>query len=424
MHLIHKCLTKGRYWALTGTWGRFTFNPGPPQSHEGSFLPDEVGLYVHIPFCRTLCSFCPYTKILYSHRTANSYLDCLESEAKGLISRLSGSKVSSLYFGGGTPLTLPEAIESVIELMSPYMVLGAGIGVEVHPNDVSTQAVQWLRQVGVTMVSLGIESFDDDVLRILGRGYDSKAAHAAIETVMDAGFHTVNVDLMTCIPGQALEQTVADFEELLRYNVGQVSAYPLMDFSFTWPASTYSCKDQLRVLSALSAAGHVWGYDRSSVWTWTRPTVTKYTSITRRCFAGLGAGAATYFDGYFGINTFDVSAYINSILQGRPPVALHSFLTPQESALYWLFWRCYEGEIDVTAPEVQRIKAFPWLARFSRMFGLLEGLSLDDTPKFSVRLTERGLHLYHFLERYYTRRYIGRLWQVCRDSPFPIKTIL
>lgn len=321
-------------------------------------------------------------------------------------------------------MTLPSAIESSIEIIRPHLVPGAGIAVEVHPKDVDARTVQWLRQAGVTMVSLGIESFDDRVLGILGRGYDSRTAHAAVEAVMDAGFETVNADLMTCIPGQLLKQAVADFEELLGYNVGQVSAYPLMDFSFTWPASSYSGRDQLRVLSALSDVGHAQGYERSSVWTWTRPRVEKYTSITRRCFAGIGAGAATYLDGYFAVNTFDVPAYINSILAGKPPAALHSFLTPQESALYWLFWRCYEGEIDMTAPEIQRIKPFPWLARLAQGLGLVERIPPADRTESAIRLTERGLHLYHSLERYYTRAYIGRLWQACRDSAFPEKTVL
>jgi coproporphyrinogen III oxidase-like Fe-S oxidoreductase len=361
---------------------------------------------------------------MYSPDMANSYLECLQTEARGLISHLNGSRVSSIYFGGGTPMTLPLAIESVIEIMKPHLVPGAGIAVEVHPKDVNARTVQWLRRAGVTMVSLGIESFDDQVLGILGRGYDSRTAHSAVEAVMDAGFDTVNADLMTCIPGQVLEQTVADFEELLGYNIGQVSAYPLMDFSFTWPASSYSRRDQLRVLSAISRIGQTRGYERSSVWTWTRPRVDKYTSITRPCFVGIGAGAATYLDGYFAVNTFDVPAYNNNILAGKSPVALHSFLTPQESALYWLFWRCYEGKIDMAAPEIQRIKAFPWLARFAQGLGLIEEISPADRDKSAVRLTERGLHLYHFLERYYTRTYIGRLWQICRASAFPEQTVL
>ncbi len=440
--LLHRIL----YRALTGNRGRFTFCPGqsgpatgglPNGLHESGkdendviMFPDEIGIYVHIPFCRRLCSFCPYTKMLYSPGIAGTYLDCLRVEAAMLLKQMNGSKVSSVYFGGGTPLTLPGAIESMIDLMSPHLVSGAGIAVEVHPMDAKPKIMNWLRQAGVTMASLGIESLDQGVLDILGRGYDSEAAHAAIETVMGTGFKTVNVDLMTCIPGQSLEQTTDDFECLLEYGVGQVSAYPLMDFSFTSPVSSYPPWDQLRVLSALSAAGHARGYKRSSVWTWTKPHTDKYTSITRERFAGVGAGAATYLDGYFGLNTFHVSAYIDCILSGKPPVALYSALTPEESALYWLFWRCYEGEVDLNSPEINRLKNFSRLSRLAGRLGLVEtapsatAAPATATTRPAMRLTERGLLLYHFLERYYTRLYIGRLWQACRDSDFPQETVL
>ncbi len=445
---MHNVLPK----ILTGNSSRFMFYPGrsePPNSdfnntfhgiHDAIVkhrieLPDDIGIYVHIPFCRSLCSFCPYTKMLYSSEVAQRYFDSLCMELKELSESLGDTKVSSLYFGGGTPLTMPEAIESVIKIMYPHFLPAAGIAVEIHPDDIDFKSLDWLKQVGVTMVSLGVESFNQSVLNILGRGYSSQKARDALKTIMKVGFDTVNVDLITCIPGQTLDQIVVDFQDLLDYGVGQISAYPLIDFSFTALASPYSVKDQIKVLSALSCLGDVQNYQRSSVWTWTKPSVNTYTSITREAFIGIGAGAATYLDGYFGINTFDISSYIDCSFFGEPRTALYSFLTPEESALYWLFWRCYEGEIDLNSPYARRLKNLPKLFRLAHGLGLIEKVSSSSSINLSqtrnpmvsepvFHLTQRGFILYHFLERYYTRNYIGRLWEICRASSFPGKVIL
>jgi hypothetical protein len=99
-------------------------------------------------------------------------------------------------------------------------------------------------------------------------------------------------------------------------------------------------------------------------------------------------------------------------------VALHTFLGPKQSALYWLFWRCYEGRIDLSAPELSGIASFPRVVRLARTLGLAEGASQI------VQLTDAGLFLYHLVERYYTRAYIGRLWQACRESAFPPALVL
>ena len=158
--------------------------------------------------------------------------------------------------------------------------------------------------------------------RLPGAGVRSDKAIQTVEMTM-AGC-TTNVDVMTCIPGQSADEATADMQRLLRMGVGQVSAYPLMDFSYTQGRTSHSLWSQRRTLAALAQVGEAEGYERSSVWTWTRPDARKYTSITRERFIGIGAGAATYLDGYFGVNTFDVRAYVEALSQVLSPVALHS----------------------------------------------------------------------------------------------------
>jgi len=308
---------------------------------------------------------------------------------------------------------LPGAIESLVGLMRPHLVPGADIAVEVHPDDIVPSTIDCMRETGVEMVSLGVESLDNEVLNRLGRSHDPATAVRALETLIDTGGFSVNVDLITGIPGQSTESVLSDMTQIFKYGVDQVSAYPLMDFPFTSIRSPLSLREQLRLLTAIDSAGSRAGYERSSVWTWTKPSARKYTSITREYYIGIGVGAASHLGRRFWLNTFSVESYINAIGAGTSPVALSTPLSAMESALYWLFWRCYEGTFDLQAPEALSIPALPHLVN------ALERLGLARRISSVVRLTDLGLFLYHILERYYTRRYIGRLWQCCRTSAFP-----
>ncbi len=117
------------YRILTDSWGRFVFRAGPG-SLDGEPVPDPVGVYVHIPFCRSVCPFCPYNKVLYEPVLAKSYSDCLRAEMKRVVSGLGGARISGIYFGGGTPLTLPDAVESLVGLARPHLAPEAQVAVE------------------------------------------------------------------------------------------------------------------------------------------------------------------------------------------------------------------------------------------------------------------------------------------------------
>lgn len=370
-------------------------------------------MYVHIPFCRNICPFCPYNKVLYRAELADRYHHALLAEIAFAAEQVPDGSVSSLYFGGGTPALTPATVASATELLRPKLRGDAAVGIELHPSDVTTQMLASLKEAGVTMVSLGVQSLRDDLLGRLGRDHNAKQGLAAVERALDADFCAVNADLLTGVPGQRHEQVIEDFGKLLSLGVGQVSAYPLMDFSFTRRKSKLSLVGQWRGLTGLEETASKYGYRRSSVWTWTYPGYPHYTSVTRESFIGIGAGAATYLDGYFAVNTFDVEAYIHAIEAKGSPVALHAALTGAESALYWLFWRCYEGEIDLKDPAFARITNINGLLRIARSLGLV------SMSGGRARLTHAGYLAFHVLEGYYTRTYIETLWRTCHDKPFP-----
>jgi len=301
--------------------------------------------------------------------------------------------------------------------LAPRLAAHAQVAIEIHPCDVCDNTAAMLKKTKVNMVSLGVQSLDDRILAGLGRDHDSAKALYALGKLVDSGL-SANVDLITGIPGQNLDSMISDVKQILGSGADQVSAYPLMDFAFTGMKSRLSWREQGKMLSELAEAASKAGYERTSVWTWTRPGAPRYTSITRDNYIGIGAGAASFVGDRFWLNTFDVHAYIEAVRGGGSPAALHTTMDCVEESLYRLFWKCYDGEFELNSlAELLRPSA-------TRLANLGERLGLAERTGSTVRLTEKGFFYYHMLERYYTRRYIGRLWAECRRHPFPKGVLL
>jgi coproporphyrinogen III oxidase-like Fe-S oxidoreductase len=218
-----------RMW-LTRSFKPFRFK-GEYESRLSFEGLDDLGLYVHIPFCRSLCSFCPYCKVIYAPEIAARYKMALLSEIDMVGKQLRRKKrVGSLYFGGGTPALMIDDLEDIIDRLKQYFIITGGIGVELHPVDVTWGNLGKLKAAGVTMVSLGIQSFNRDCLSKLGRVGEGHAGKLRI--LGEAGFDAVDVDLIFAIPGQTEEMLIEDVSTAFSLGATQVSTYPFIDFTF------------------------------------------------------------------------------------------------------------------------------------------------------------------------------------------------
>ena len=161
--------TMTRMW-LTRTWKPFVFTN--EYDKRLSFEDTEnLGLYVHIPFCRRICSFCPYCKVPYEKETLDRYVDSLIKEIHMAGRQNAGKKqVSSLYLGGGTPALAIERLGDIIHAINCHFMITDGIGLELHPADVVPEVLLKLKELGITKISIGIQSFQDKFLKLLGRG--------------------------------------------------------------------------------------------------------------------------------------------------------------------------------------------------------------------------------------------------------------
>ena len=142
---------------------------------------ENLGLYIHIPFCRKICAFCPYCKTVYREELCDAYIEHLLREIRmvggqmkgkeGEIQKEGRKKVTSLYFGGGTPALAAGRIKEIIDVVSEYFEITEGIGLELHPDNVTIPVLRTLKDAGVTKISIGIQSFRKKYQDILGRSF-------------------------------------------------------------------------------------------------------------------------------------------------------------------------------------------------------------------------------------------------------------
>lgn len=181
------------------------------------------GLYVHVPFCSAICPYCDFAVLTGDAARRARYVEHLMRELE-LPSALTG--FDTLYFGGGTPSLLGadslQAVSEHADLASDCRVF-----LEANPEDVTKSSASQWRALGVSTLSLGVQSFDDDALSFLGRRHSAHDAHRAIEIAREAGFETLSIDLIFGIPGQTVAAWRAMLDAALTHELDHISCYQL-----------------------------------------------------------------------------------------------------------------------------------------------------------------------------------------------------
>ena len=190
-----------------------------------------LSLYIHLPWCVARCPYCDFNAYALDGELPEArYIDALLADLEVDLPRVWGRPVVSVFLGGGTPsLFSAGAIDRLLSGVRARLALapGAEITMEANPGTVEHDRFEAYRAAGVNRISLGVQSFDDEQLKTLGRIHSADEAQNAIEAVKAAGFERFNLDLMWALPGQSIEQALADVEQALAFDPRHVSHYQL-----------------------------------------------------------------------------------------------------------------------------------------------------------------------------------------------------
>ncbi len=384
-------------------------------------------LYIHIPFCRSICPHCPYNKVVFRQASYDAYAKALERELQCYLAQEDIPPIQTLYFGGGTPSMTPELIGRVIALTHAQFAEHVEIGVEVHPRDATLERLEQLRRYGVNRVSLGIETFQEALLRTLGRGYTGEQAEQAILNAKHVEFACVDVNLIYGIPGQGVQDPIDDVKRCIVLGVDHLSAYPLITFEHTHFGKLvregrfkeYSERKRAKTQKAIARVCLAHGFTRTSVWSFTKDTASAYTTVTRESYRGFGAGAGSKVGGEFWFNTFSVAEY-NKLTRPRPAIRLNT--SERFRRLHWLYWQIYRTRIDLQQYEAlfhrDLVKDFRLLVEVMKLLGWIK----KDGSVFT--LTEKGSRWSHRFQMLFSLTFIDDVWTHCQREPWPKQIIL
>jgi oxygen-independent coproporphyrinogen-3 oxidase len=403
------------------------------ESLESKFQDiDEFGLYLHIPFCKQICPYCPYNKEIYQPEVAEMYTRAVKKEID-FYSDLFGDKpVTSFYIGGGTPTTmLYSGLDKILEHIFKNFSMQCDIHMESHPNDLSLDNLNTIKSLNIENLSTGIEALQDKYLKILNRPYNTKKVKAAVERAVNKGFACFNVDFIFALPNQTYSEIEQAGHELVEMGVDQVAAYPLFKFPYTKMGesakqSNYNIPNifkRRRMLNILEDIFYDRKYERTSAWAFTKEGIPRYCSVTVPLYVGLGASGGSYLRDIFYLNTFNVAEYIKRLENGRMPIALSLDLSESMQMAWWFYWRVYETRFKRSDFKKRFGKEFNEIyGKYIKLFSLFGLIKKDDGNE--VTLSDKGTFWLHALEDLFSIDYISKLWGTSKQEPWPEKVVL
>ncbi len=361
----------------------------------------DMALYIHIPFCRRRCKYCSFVSFDSSEDNIPVYVNAVKKE---LELRSCDCHIRTVYFGGGTPSLLSvEQLTEILYAIGKYFTVAdnAEITIEANPGTVDYKYLAAIKAAGINRLSLGIQSFDNAELQMLGRIHSSKEAADAVKEAREAGFDNLNIDLIYGLPGQTVSGWKDNLLKAIKVDPEHISLYAL-----TLEHEEALLKEiesgELPEISADTAANQYelaegllqkHGYKHYEISNWAKPgRECRHNLVYWQEGAYMGAGAAAH--SYIGKrrtgNTGDLDKYITSLSQNAlPPLEVEEEITPElevaESIILGL--RLCDG---ICLEDFEKRFGIDIMKRYSRQIEELLDFGLIEIDKTYIRLTKRG----------------------------------
>lgn len=395
---------------------------------------DELELYIHIPFCMKKCNYCDFLSASADEKSQSAYMEALKKEIAFYGSRSKGNRIDTIYIGGGTPSWLQEHyIEEALNEVSHYFQIAsdAEISIECNPGTLTKGKLRTYKSVGINRLSIGLQSADNEELRLLGRIHTYEQFARNFELSREYGYTNINVDLMSGLPHQTIEKYYDTLQKVIRLKPEHISAYSLIIEKGTPFYDKYKfdkvkqeagmMTEHLPTEDTEYQIGKMGqdvlinsGYQKYEISNYAKKGYACRHNIgywQRKNYLGLGLGAASLIDNIRYSNITDLETYVTNSYnieerifdapnsQRLPGCCLHEDITPissqaQMEEYMFLGLRLTEGiekshfyhTFQFTVDNIYR----PIIATL-----ITEGL-LEETPSF-LRLTDKGTDLSNYV---------------------------
>lgn len=366
-----------------------------------------TAVYLHIPYCRTKCSYCDFLSFPVStvKVATHTYVQALEQELalRGDELKRASSKVKTLYIGGGTPTILPQReLEQILVSCQRYLPLAKQVEwtMEANPSTITAALVKFLAQAGVNRISLGVQDLCNERLALLGRTHDAAQARQAFLLCRDY-FPVVSLDIISALPNQTTEQLLATLAAVCDWGPQHLSLYSLQLEEDTKLAA--QVRDDLVQLPSedevfeMFEAGRKFlqshGYEHYEIANYAQKGYRCQHNLTywqNRPYLGIGLGAHSYWQGERLQNTSCLNTYLRCLAEGQLPIA-------ERSSSSW------QREVEDTMMLGLRLQSGISITEFQQRFGMdlrqlygrqikrLQALGVICCDQDSIRLSESGL---------------------------------
>lgn len=314
-------------------------------------------LYIHVPFCEQLCPYCSFNRVRFEESLCRKYFAALRNEL--FLYKERSYNFGGIYVGGGTPTVLMDELEETLETAKDYFSVRE-ISVETNPNHLTPERLAVLQRVSVNRLSVGIQSFDDNLLRAMGRfeKYGSGSKNVERLKATTGYFDTLNADMIFNFPIQTDEGLDRDLMLLLETGVDQVTYYPLMvsDLTRNVVEKTLGIVDYRkerrmyhRIVERLLPE-----YRFSSAWCFSRKEsmIDEYI-VDYDEYAGVGSGSIGYMNGICYANTFDLQEYIERLKRNEIPLMASRRFSLQDRIRYDFIMKLFGLELAIAPVRAQ-----------------------------------------------------------------------
>ncbi len=367
----------------------------------------SLGIYIHIPFCRTKCNYCHFVIRPWKEAAAERYQRALVREIRQFLCEAKlTAEVDSIFFGGGTPSLIPvEYIEEVLDVCRRYLSVSEGceISLEANPGTLLPDTVSSYREMGINRVSVGAQSFDDGRLAAIGRDHTGDQVKGSVALLREGGIDNINLDLMLGLPDQTEECWETDMEAVAALFPAHLSLY-MLDLDEKSPLYHYVARERcalpeddfvadlyLRTRARLAASGYE-QYEISNFALPGRECRHNLKYWLREPVLGFGVGSHSYDGACRHANFRSMNAYLEAVEAGVTAIEWREPVTPSHALGEKMFlglrlcrgldWRCLRDECESGQK-----------ASFESSLSELTGEGLLEWQDSTVRLTPRGMLL-------------------------------
>lgn len=273
-------------------------------------------LYIHIPFCESICDYCDFAKLQYFHIFADQYLVALEEELK---KRVDNKELKTIYIGGGTPTSLDdEQFERLLKMVLPYSKCVDEYTIEANPESLTLSKIKLMRKYGVNRLSIGVESTDDKILTSINRKHTFADVKKALKLARENEIDNINLDLIIGLPNVSEKMLEKDIRNILSLNPDHISCYSLTVHEHTVfhingieePVEQFAYESYKHINEILSEHG----FEHYEVSNWAKPGKESKHNLTywnNERYYGIGLAASGYLDNIRYKNTTNFNKYIS-----------------------------------------------------------------------------------------------------------------